>query len=600
MESSPSSSSIKLDPDVRDVLDYTLQILLAQICQRYDQGKGNEMEVEGARSSRKYGDVGLLLDIALWMGQEEMIEHSAPLELVRDFFQSHTIEECQQFFGLLEERAEQFSRAISVGGRAPNTLLRSLSEVRKRLSRTNDLVFAGRILMFMAYAFPLSDKSGVNLKGETNVGNITTMDKEPSPTLQEATDDKSEPPVDWNFYQMFWGLQAYFLDPVKAFDAWEQVTAQLNAVLNVFKQYPISEEEANAAKYSFTSASTDCYLTKYLTSSRLLRLQLRDPWFRRHIMVQFLIFFQSLRFVSESPAIPHHKLKEQQKNEIAILTKKTKTSLWETPPNGMHFTNTIYAILKRENNWTVWKEERCPPFEKPPVPPLEKEAMRASREVRVKKKKGLAAILESESVTSRDLQSFLRRGERGHTPSLEEWLKPVVEQMSPEAAIENQYKLINTDKVYVWRAKRLIFRQSLEHFGTIAKPGSTLEDVAKNQSKPAEVASMVLEEKTEDKREVDANDEKAETDDKSQKQSLPDLKREEGQPHSCPDEISKGRQERKPELSFPLIIEDREREVGEKRKGEAPAATAVRDDAVQTRVSKRRRVEHGTQPSSKS
>jgi len=34
MESSPSSSSIKLDPDVRDVLDYTLQILLAQICVR--------------------------------------------------------------------------------------------------------------------------------------------------------------------------------------------------------------------------------------------------------------------------------------------------------------------------------------------------------------------------------------------------------------------------------------------------------------------------------------------------------------------------------------------------------------------------------------
>jgi len=141
-------------------MDCILLFPLFSFQQRYDQGKGNEMEVEGARSSRKYGDVGLLLDIALWMGQEEMIEHSAPLELVRDFFQSHTIEECQQFFGLLEERAEQFSRAISVGGRAPNTLLRSLSEVRKRLSRTNDLVFAGRILMFMAYAFPLSDKSG--------------------------------------------------------------------------------------------------------------------------------------------------------------------------------------------------------------------------------------------------------------------------------------------------------------------------------------------------------------------------------------------------------------------------------------------------------
>ena len=123
------------------------------------------MEVEGApaATSRKYEDVGLLIDIALWLGREKMIESAAPLELVRDFFLSHTIEECQQFFALLEERADQLSRAIIGDTRANNTLLRALSEVRKRLSRTNDLVFAGRILMFMAYAFPLSDKSGACL-----------------------------------------------------------------------------------------------------------------------------------------------------------------------------------------------------------------------------------------------------------------------------------------------------------------------------------------------------------------------------------------------------------------------------------------------------
>jgi hypothetical protein len=123
------------------------------------------MEIEGApaATSRKYEDVGLLIDIALWLGREKMIESAAPLELVRDFFLSHTIEECQQFFALLEDRADQLSRAIIGDTRANNTLLRALSEVRKRLSRTNDLVFAGRILMFMAYAFPLSDKSGTLL-----------------------------------------------------------------------------------------------------------------------------------------------------------------------------------------------------------------------------------------------------------------------------------------------------------------------------------------------------------------------------------------------------------------------------------------------------
>lgn len=33
--------------------------------------------------------------------------------------------------------------------------------------------------------------------------------------------------------------------------------------------------------------------------------------------------------------------------------------------------------------------------------------------------------------------------------SLEEWLEPVIEEMDPEAAIEAQYKKINTDKVCV-------------------------------------------------------------------------------------------------------------------------------------------------------
>lgn len=101
------------------------------------------------------------------------------------------------------------------------------------------------------------------------MANVTAVDKDPSPTLEEPTEDstlspspqrsaspscvrcshwqmatttESQPPVDWNFYRMFWGLQSYFLNPVKAFDAWETITGNLNGVLNVFKQYPISEE----------------------------------------------------------------------------------------------------------------------------------------------------------------------------------------------------------------------------------------------------------------------------------------------------------------------------------------------------------------------
>ncbi|ELR14255.1 uncharacterized protein ACA1_327400 [Acanthamoeba castellanii str. Neff] len=529
-----------------------------------------------------------------------MIESAAPLELVRDFFLSHTIEECQQFFALLEDRADQLSRAIIGDSRANNTLLRALSEVRKRLSRTNDLVFAGRILMFMAYAFPLSDKSGVNLKGEANVANVTTMDKEPSPALEETPEDKSEPPVDWTFYQMFWGLQSYFLNPIKAFDAWQVVTGHLNSVLDLFKQYPISEEEASAASYSYANppAASECYLTKYLTSSRLLRLQLRDPWFRRHIMVQFLVFFQSLRVVSESSTIAQ-KLTEQQKNEIAGLTKKTKTSLWETPPNGMHFTNTIYAILKRENNWTDWKKEGCPPFEKPPVAPLEPAAVRAAREVRFnKKKKGLAALLEGESV--RDLQALLQKEERGRMVSLEEWLEPVIEEMDPEAAIESQYKKINTDKIYVWRAKRLTFKRSLEYFCTLAKQDATLEDVAKQllANKGTSTEDGVVLEDREEKRDADVDD----VEDKESVVKIEAKHSEDQEGDQLVSEPDSHDDDSKPptktaleagEVPTPQVEEEegdneKESEVGEKRKEMPASPLKARDDASSPAVKKRR------------
>lgn len=50
-------------------------------------------------------------------------------------------------------------------------------------------------------------------------------------------------------------------------------------------------------------------------------------------------------------------------------------------------------------------------------------------------------------MTAKDLQAFLQKEERGPVPSLEEWLKPVIEEMDPDAAIEAQYKTMNTDKV---------------------------------------------------------------------------------------------------------------------------------------------------------
>lgn len=47
-------------------------------------------------------------------------------------------------------------------------LLRMCNELLRRLSKETNTVFCGRILMFLANAFSVAEKSGVNINGSFN------------------------------------------------------------------------------------------------------------------------------------------------------------------------------------------------------------------------------------------------------------------------------------------------------------------------------------------------------------------------------------------------------------------------------------------------
>lgn len=57
-------------------------------------------------------------------------------------------------------------------------MLRSFLEFLRRLSKSDDPSFRGRILIFLANVFPLSDRSGLNIKGEYNLANVTEYENE--------------------------------------------------------------------------------------------------------------------------------------------------------------------------------------------------------------------------------------------------------------------------------------------------------------------------------------------------------------------------------------------------------------------------------------
>ena len=85
---------------------------------------------------------------------------TAPHSLLEDLLDCLTVARCEQVFSFMEARrsvwvASPFDKAV-----CSNKLLRICNSLQRRLSRTQDTVFCGRILMFLASVTPLSDKSG--------------------------------------------------------------------------------------------------------------------------------------------------------------------------------------------------------------------------------------------------------------------------------------------------------------------------------------------------------------------------------------------------------------------------------------------------------
>ncbi|GLT60141.1 hypothetical protein SLA2020_368420 [Shorea laevis] len=58
-------------------------------------------------------------------------------------------------------------------------MLRTCNQLLRRLSKASDVVFCGRILMFLAHFFPLSEHSAVNIKEVFNRSNETKYEKDP-------------------------------------------------------------------------------------------------------------------------------------------------------------------------------------------------------------------------------------------------------------------------------------------------------------------------------------------------------------------------------------------------------------------------------------
>jgi THO complex subunit 1 len=372
-------------------------------------------------------------------------------------------------------------------------LLRMSNDLLRRLSSAQNTIFCGRIQLFLARLFPLSEKSALNLMSHFNVENVTTYNKEAGEGVvaEEAdtaagegeedegemmeTDeqaDDSSLPIDFNLYHKLWALQEFFCQPSQCYSAeqWKVLTGNVEEVLRAFSSFRLEDVQVSrrkGRKSSLVEYSESHYYAKFLTSEKLMNLQLRDSHFRRHILLQFLVLFNYLVGDVKFKAPGHH-LQESQAAWIKEMTESVYARLEETPPQGPQFAAYMRHILKREESWVAWKNEGCPSYEKPslalsesPYPPLEHLGEVHAKSSKQRHNLGNTELTRLWNICPDNLEAC-RKKTRKFVPDVQKFIAEPVEQADPVARIDPEYKVINNPN-FAWQALRLL-SQSSPHF----------------------------------------------------------------------------------------------------------------------------------------
>ncbi|RLN70203.1 hypothetical protein BBJ28_00020554, partial [Nothophytophthora sp. Chile5] len=512
----------------QNVLDLAMQKLVEHLSW--------SLLTESDATPRSVG-VPALLDLCIAGVANGHLINNAPYKVLEDLMEGQTISTCEKLWDLLESRKEKLTkvRNMAIGAsvfiaKAPGhttkaslCLLRMCNALLRRLSKTHNSVFCGKILVFLSFTFALSERSAVNHTGKANVTNVTLFEDEEAFDSAEATDAAKvsevvpglevspsptadmrktilflpqladSGPIDYNLYRTFWDLQRFFRNhqtATQSADNWETrgwltlfrsvaldmiQFSELNVVLAAFEGNAFSPDDLERSRDLTASsgglvqsadvamdeledskaateqgAQEHFFQPKYLTNSRLFRLQLRDPILRECMLTQFLILFNDLTKVKPpvGSTTPKSKLTDLNNRVVALLR--------QTPSDGEGFNEMVSSVLERERNWIKWKQEKCPPYEK--YPPAEEEAPSSEpskpliKRVRRNLTSPLLEQILSESSKVSQILEKIKGKERDRFK--EAW--------DPENGIEEEY-WPDKDAMICWRTMRASMKGSVTH-----------------------------------------------------------------------------------------------------------------------------------------
>ncbi|RUS22164.1 hypothetical protein BC937DRAFT_90120 [Endogone sp. FLAS-F59071] len=253
----------------------------------------------------------------------------------------------------------------------------------------------------------------------------------------------------------------------------------------------LTEREAQDVKH-------EIFFPKFLTSKDLLKLEMADPYFRRHILVQFLIVLQYLLGFSSrereppqagkpGPAKPTHVLAEPQEVWVNEAHKRIMDELRLTPPDGRRFAETVLMVLKRDKNWIHWKAESCQSFEETPLGEDAYEDFPAKRRQLEAPHPAYRFKLGTHELTrlwtkANDVLPLAGVPGAG-TPKLEDYIQNLTERPVAESLPEDEQREMHHARI--WRALRIasaqhlhLFRELLDRVPLAENEGQTCERLA--------------------------------------------------------------------------------------------------------------------------
>ncbi|KAL9653985.1 hypothetical protein ABK040_014194 [Willaertia magna] len=351
----------------------------------------------------------------------------------------------------------------------------------------------GKILLFTAYVLPFHHDSVINKIGHVNTSHLD-LNKD-SNTLNNTFVDIKD-----NNFEIFWNIQDKLIEFISMKNSlrdlynlqnigdWKEFVNGMEKILKCFEMKFIQHEQLmkqlsfNKQQQSLstnnntlptgTTSNNDKNITntedsnnknvvekeewkfifpKLLKNRKLFELQLDDISFKRQVTIQYLIIILRLiELHSNKSDFILNDLKNLKDKLIQYLQKRDE----------QFFQMIEILILKRERNWCDWKfKNNCQAFHKLQLEDNLKSTKRAFPNMGVEFKN----ILNDNLYKSDEIERFLKLDNDElentfKTYNLNDRLNIIKEELNYE---DEQDKLVNKSKVYIWKTNRLILEEDL-------------------------------------------------------------------------------------------------------------------------------------------